>query len=731
MPSTDDRRSQQPDNSELPNPEATNHADSGFRAIDPTTKTPRRRRSAKAEIPTSGETAPAGADAPTVNQTPAPSRHSQTWRNADRAQRWQPLRQPDYTRLQFAQLFTVLAIPLLPFFLRYWLVGLQTVLSRSTPLSRILGFPSNQFPFAGPFAFLIDRLTNWNSIFPRGLMGLAHWLDVALICGLTFLATPYWLTWVLKQWYGMQDIGLSRLNQANPELQQRLQGVTQRQGGIQIGLLPVAAPIVFAYSTIAFGPMPRCRYLVISQGAIDQLAADEFATICTAEVSQMQPLVNGLLSWLVALLQIPYLIYWLIAGIGDRCLDWAAQQDNRALEILGTIAAYGLAAISSMSYSVFWLMRWPGLWLSRERLAIADHAACNATGNPNGQARALLKMAQGISQHLKQQGQTDYRLEGFELLMPVGYRQAVSLGSLLSLMPVESALAWDFSNSQRHWLIINNSHALIGDRLQNLMQIAQNWQLPTELDRQELPSAKHTTWGKVLWAGIPFWSALIGWGMAAVFWAIAWLAYWLNWQQLIWLGSDMKLFYALPLIGFGTGILLRFNSYFPDLPMLWRRQLPEPSIALADGLQDPLALPQNARPTALKGKLLGRRGISNWLGQDLWLQTDRGLVRLHHTSFLGPLSNWAMGRNRPCDLAGQSVTVMGWLRRGATPWFDLEGVRSQSGRFCRGGHQIAATVFATIGVLLGLLWLGAIDDLIDVIQRWQLQQKLQKLPSRR
>ncbi|NJN49768.1 MAG: hypothetical protein HC805_08410 [Alkalinema sp. RL_2_19] len=119
-----------------------------------------------------------------------------------------------------------------------------------------------------------------------------------------------------------------------------------------------------------------------------------------------------------------------------------------------------------------------GLWFTRQRSGIADHAAANLTGNPNGQARALLKIAYGISQDIQAQKQTDFVLEGFELAMPVGYRQAMTTGSLCGVMPIEQAIAWDWGNSQRHYLTFNNSHALLGQRLARLMQYAQQGNCP-------------------------------------------------------------------------------------------------------------------------------------------------------------------------------------------------------------------------------------------------------------
>jgi Zn-dependent protease with chaperone function len=712
MPADHDR-----DNQDQSNPVPP--ADSGFRAIAGES----RRRRGPADQ-SSGVTNPPSRRSPQLPfeppAEPVAVRYQQVWRNADRAKQWQPLPLPDLAALQWAQLVTLLAIPLWPLGLHALWVSFTVFAAQfATSILRwSMSMPRYEWPLPGVLFGLLNWVSqNWR--LPDALLTLARGVDLILLSAIVLLATPFWLNFVLTQLHGMRPWSLTQLGAVSPEAQKRLQAMGQRQGLPQLGLLPIAAPIAFTYGTL-----PKNARLVLSQGLLDQLNDDEIATICCAEVSQIHPLTMGLLSWLMALMQVPYLIYWLSAKLGDRWVEWGEGQDYRALEILAWIVAYPIAAVSAISYGGFWLLRWAGLFLGRTRWVIGDRAAVNATGNPNAQARALLKIAQGLSQYVAKQGRTDYLLEGFELLMPVGYRQALSLGSLLARTPVESALAWDWANPQRHWLTVNNSQALLGDRVMYLMRAAQTWQLPQEVRIDQIPAAKPLSWGKKLLAAAPFLGVAIGYGLAFLGWAIAWVAHWLNWRQLIWLGSDFNFFYGLPLLGFGVGTILRFNQYFPDLPAAWQRQAPAPA-DLAAVVTDHLALPERSQPTALRGQLLGRRGIANWLGQDLLLQTDQGLVRLHYTSGLGAAGTGAWNL-RPSDWVGQAVMATGWLRRGATPWMDVECLRHTSGQVRRGRHQVWATVLAAAAIVIGLLWMGGLQDLIAVIQHWQWSQSLRR-----
>ncbi len=690
--------------------------DAGFRAFAPGERSLRQRRVA-------GEVTPPH-DAPPPPLASPEGRSPQSWpqwRNAARAKQWSPLPGPDLARLQQAQLVTFLAVPLLPIGLHAlsFTAGYFWMRFATTVLRLRLSASSYQFPVPGLFGMVAHWVQSGRSV-AEGWFQLAHSLDVLVLSVITFFAAPFFLEFCLKWVDRMQPLSLARLGQISPETQRRVQADCQQaqQPFPQFGLLPNAAPIAFSYGTGA-----KSARIVLSQGLLDQLGDDEIAAIVSGELRYVHPLNLGLMTWILALLQVPYLVYRLAALGADFVTAWGQKQGHRALEILAIALTYGLGLVASIGYIGFTTLRWVGLWFSRQRSIVADHAATNRTGNPNAQARALLKLAHGISQDQQSRGQTDLVLEGFELAMPVGYRQATTLGSLLGVMPAEQALAWDWGNGQRHYLSFNNSQALPGGRLARLMQYAQQLDLLEELDMRvygELQAArKSTAWMQLMGAGLPFWGAAIGYGMALLLWAIAWVGFWVGFRQVAWLGSDFRPMYGLPLIGFGIGTFMRFNTYFPDLPSAWMRRPPESVGDLAAIVQDPQALPDRAAPTALVGKLLGRSGVANWLAQDLLLQCDAVLVRLHYPSCLGWLTNFGWAENRASDLCGQSVTVTGWLRRGATPWLDVERLRNDYGKTRWGGQQVWSTVVAIAAVTIGLVWLGVFEDLIAVIYRLQ------------
>jgi hypothetical protein len=152
------------------------------------------------------------------------------------------------------------------------------------------------------------------------------------------------------------------------------------------------------------------------------------------------------------------------------------------------------------------------------------------------------------------------------------------------------------------------------------------------------------------------------------------------------------------LIGFSIGTLLRINAFFPDIRSTNLQENP----ALTTLLSDPARLPADSQPVRLRGKLLGRSGIRNWLVQDLLLQTDDGLIKLHYLSQLGAAGNLLLHPHRPDTLVQRSVTVTGWFRRGATPWIDVDTLQPQRGTTFRSGHPLWSTLLAIAAALLGI-----------------------------
>jgi len=509
------------------------------------------------------------------------------------------------------------------------------------------------------------------------------------------LITSQWLLrFILGRFYGVQPLPERELERRSPESVRLLKRVCQQQGISvpPVGLLPGQAPVIMSY-----GLLPRLSRLVVSQGLLTQLSDDEIAALVGAELGHVRQRDTLPLMVVVVIAQIPFLIYRAVSSWGDR----PRNPFLRGIALL----------VSSTAYGFFWLLRWPGLWLSRTRQFQGDRHAVSFTGNPNGLALALTKTATGMAQDIERQKSTAYVLSGLEMLMPISAQQAIALGSLYGRSqqtpqgqsnPVQfsSLLTWDLRNPYRQWLSIPNSHPVLGDRIKTLDQYTQQFRL-----RPSIPLASRTTSpshssgkSQPFWLQIaPYIGAPVGMGLAIALWLLGGVARMANIDSLEWLWKDMSLLYGCMAMGFSFGTLTRVNPFFPEI------NLPQAKTEadLPALFQDAKAIPLDSVPVQLEGRLLGRSDTSNGLSQDLMLRTRTGTVKLHCTSPIGPLGNLIIGKTRPQQLIGRSVTITGWFRRGATVWVDVEKIRADGRTLVHSSHPLWSTLLAMAATIWG------------------------------
>ncbi len=524
------------------------------------------------------------------------------------------------------------------------------------------------------FSIAVSNLIN----IPRFILPTEIGLPLLLLLLSLAAASPWLLHLILRQAYGLQPLNFSQLERSSPESARLLRRVCNQQSRPlpDLGLLPANVPMIFSY-----GYLPRHAQIAVSQGLLDQLSEDETATLFAAELAHIRYWDFGALSAMTLIAQIPYWVYWQAANWGDR----------RQNPLFRSLAV----AVSVIGYGLFRLLRLPGLWLSRVRLYYSDRLASDLTGNPNGLARALLKVALGTAQQMQQQ--TEPLLEGFELLAPVGFRSALPS----SLYQGDATLFdWDCHSPYRRWLQLNNSHPPLGERLALLMQYAQQWRLPLEVKLGQPSRPKPQTSrqiSRLLLQATPFFGILFGALSSLLLWAAGKLATQMRWFELSWLATERSVFWACCLLGFGIGLFIRINAFYPDIK---RANLVD--FDLPQLLSDPKRLPLDSLPVQVQGKLVGQAGLQNWLYRDLMLQTSSGLIRLHYISKLGWLSDLFPQAQRPTALIGRMVTVTGWFRRGATPWIDVDKIQVQQGRSLLSHHPIWSTAVAAAAVLLAV-----------------------------
>ena len=591
-----------------------------------------------------------------------------TWKQAERADQWRRLKPLKLNRFYIEQALTVFAF--------IWFVPRLVEFLMDAANDLLLWLP-----FFNPLQLFYRDPTQF----------------VYISLAVLFVFSPWLLDGVLKLAYGMKSLPLTTLFNYSPEANRILRSYCQQRNWKvpALRILPAEAPIAMTY-----GCWPRFARIVVSQGLLDQLSEDEIAAIYAREIASVGQWDFLVMSWATMIIQVPYQLYWQSANWVENSLNWIDRLPRFIPNFVRSILSPTIrilnqvfTIISPLSYGLYRILRPPTFWISRRRVYYNDRTACNLTGNPNGLTRALVKIAMGMANEIRQQG-TSGLLEGFDLLMPVSYKQATIFSNVAECGNIECLLSWDLTNPYRKWLEINNTHPVIGDRLSILSHYASFWKLNTELDLSEENTASASRPspqpGRLLLQGAPYFGIPAGLMLGSLIWLLGGICSALGVWQLEWLFGDFWILAGCVPLACSLGIFIRINSFFPDIKPATLMQNP----SLANLLADPNALPVDSQPLRLEGKLLGRAGVSNLMGQDLILQTSTGAIKLHYIPVLTPLANF--GRStRPVDVIGKSMNVTGWWRRGATAWIDVETMETQDRQVTlTAGHPIWSTILA-------------------------------------
>lgn len=544
--------------------------------------------------------------------------------------------------------------------------------------------------------WLLSRLASFLELFdslvsiPLAWRYQSHtFLVLFMLLGL-LLASPWWLDWILKRTAGLTPLSIKELQKTHPEGCRLLRRISQQRDWLLPLLreLPTDVPLIFSY-----GWLPRYNRIVISRGLLNQLDDPELATLIGYELSHATRWLLPYMSLVTGLLQSLYQGYWQLAQWGNRRPD----------RVIKVAAATG----STICYTLYWLIRKLHVPLSKVRVLGGDRQTVEWTGNPNALMRALIKLEHGIAQSIADIGYTPPLLESTDLLTPCGYEAAITPGSIFPDLSFLDGLYWDIQNPYRRWFSINSSHPRLGERLNRLAGYAARWQLSAEIPFPMLSHAASRPaqvsfwdrWPAFLTQIAPYLGPFLGIAAALLLWFLGGIFEPLGLRQLGWVYGDRSVLWGSLLLGLGMGIMVRINTYFPDITPIRRRNAPP----LPELLRDPLALPTDSQPVCLEGTLLGRRGMANWLCQDLILKTPTGLLKLHFLSILGAFGNLLIHPNHPTNWVGRSLAVQGWYRRGAIAWLDVEVFLTSGKAVAKANHPLWAVVLSLLFCGLGLL----------------------------
>jgi hypothetical protein len=363
-----------------------------------------------------------------------------------------------------------------------------------------------------------------------------------------------------------------------------------------------------------------------------------------------------------------------------------------------------VAAVASVGYLASQLAL---LSLGRAREFGADHWSCEATGDGDALASALLKVAYGIGQvdaerkdaaaRLKAQGgrrskaQRPSRVQAISAMGIFEPHQAeavmVAFGSEADSQRALSALRWDVVNPWGRTLEKLSSHPLVARRILALADSG-------------LPGAPRQIDVRAALAGVDPATAT----RLRSAWRRDLLVGWAPWVLLVAMAGFGALTGSTTTIGIGLllagiGLVRKQGLRYPN---------EHPPAQIADLLHRLDAGPVQAVGVELHGRFIGRGFPGYVLSPDLVLQDETGFVPVLYRQPI-PLARFVFALSRARTAMGQDVVVKGWYRRTPGPVVELESFVTRSGESarawmwaacmaCSAGLAVAGLVVAAAGV---------------------------------
>ncbi len=509
---------------------------------------------------------------------------------------------------------------------------------------------------------------------PDPVVGLAIALPITLIFNIAaFFLSPYLMDLTQNLLYKTRWVSLAEIESHSPETARVIQKVCKQKNLKQprLGIIDDQNPTAFTY-----GSFPNSARLVVSQGLFTYLDDDEIATVYAHELGHIVHWDFAVMTLASTLVQITYLIYTTAQSLGRSAGD-------KARSAAGSVAAVAYLFYMAGTYLL--------LYLSRTREYFADHFAAETTGNPNALSRALVKIAYGILEEGQRATEPSRLLEGTRALGIYDAKAATSTGTAyrISSQPekIGRVFLWDMFNPWGWWMELNSTHPLTGKRVRALSTYAEQLGLEIEFDMGRIVGEGHHLSKRKLYGNFVFDLLLYSaetLGLAVGFAIGISLS-----------AANPMMMVACPLIGVGTGILLKTLVMFPNYA-----QAEELDVLTL--MSDPYASPLRGKPAKLEGELIGRGDAGYTFGSDLKLQDKTGMIYLRYASRFGPIGNFLFGMKRVKSLIGMDVSALGWFRRGVAPWMDLIQLESDSGTTVNSYHRFWSVVMGIGAIAIGI-----------------------------
>lgn len=455
-----------------------------------------------------------------------------------------------------------------------------------------------------------------------------------LFIGVQYLLSPYVIQWVMDiDWTGLEGL---------PEPNRQFVEKLCHERGLKIpriGIIHSGTPNAFS-----FGHTPSDARVVVTQGLLDVLNAEESNAVLAHEIGHIE-------HWDFAVMTVAALVPLMLYQI------YVFTRRDRN----GRVIAYG-------AYLAYLVSQFVVLLLNRTREYYADHYSAEVTGEPNQLSSALVKIAYGMvrvegeQQHALEQAPRKEKKKLARSFRWVGALNLLGISNLRSgsaLMlsgtadPAAAArvMRWDIVNPWAQIYELNCTHPLTAKRVRELNSEA-------EAKGQVVPYRWPVSKVAINWLRFALevflWAAPMMAGALLFSWA--------------WLRR------AVPMIG-GLSIrqislLLLFIGVTWMLRIAYRYHGKYCDTTVGKLIEDVEVSEMKPRAVRLTGKILGRGVPGAFWSADLVLQDASGIIFILNRQSI-PFARLLFALGPAQKFEGQQVVLEGFYRRGIKPYVEL------------------------------------------------------------